>query len=901
MIQQIKKIFFAIVFSTGILSAQINTTIELQLTEKTLPFGIIEKVPVSFPKIGLALSGGGARSISQLGVLRAFEEENIPINMILGTSMGSIVGGLYSAGYSLTQLDSILKIVDWNSFFSPQQSGRNELFIDQKITEDRAIVTFRLDGFNLILPTAVSTGQRASNFLNLLAVNAPIQNYSDYDKLLYKYRAISSDLVSGKEVVLNKGPLGTSMRASSSVTLLLPPVKSDTLLLVDGGLVANVPARQTKKMGADIIVAVNSSSPLYTQPELNFPWIIADQLVSIPMNILNDQQLEVADFVITPSLNGRKNNDFRDFDFLVEQGYKAGKAAAVEIKKDFIQKFKSSLELEERYFRNLTISNDADEITKEIFDKINFRDSVSIEDLYYKLYEFQRTGRWSEIKFHIEEQKTNNIFSVVAIENPLIEDIIIAGAYGLDLVWLEEFIASNINKYFSGNSIFSICLNLIREYRNNGYSLANIKSVSFNNENGTLIISVEEGVVESINVSGNRKTNPVLILRELPMNPGEIFKYESAEKGLVNIRSTDLFENVELTADLKDGKVNVNINITEKVTGILRAGFRIDNENFNQLSLDIREENLFGSGTEIGFTASGGSRNRSFSLEQKSNRVFETYLTYKLKFFHDFNDVNVYKNIQTNTLSKFRRDKSEEYRQIFYGGSFGIGSQVQKFGNLLFEARYQRDEIKNKSDYSGQTYKIDISSFRISLSVDSQNDYPFPTSGIQFKGYYETAQTALGGDIGYAKIFIDYKSILSLSPNHVWGFRTMVGFADNTLPLSQQFSLGGQNSFFGMRDYEYRGRQVILGSLEYRYKLPFKLFFDSFVKLRYDLGSIWENREAIRFKDLQHGTGATLSIKTPIGPADFSVGKSFLLQKNISNNPILWGPTYFYFTIGYYY
>lgn len=901
MIQQIKKIFFVIVFSAGILSAQNTTTIELQLTERILPFGIVEKVPINLPKIGIALSGGGARSISQLGVLRAFEEENLPIEMILGTSMGSIVGGLYSAGYSLNQLDSILKIVDWNSFFSPRQSGRNELFIDQKLTEDRAIITFRLDGFNPLLPTAVSTGQRASNFLNLLALNAPIQAYTDYDKLLYKYRAISSDLVSGKEVILKKGPLGTSMRASSSVTLLLPPVKSDTLLLVDGGLVANVPARQTKKMGADIVVAVNSSSPLYTQPELSFPWTIADQLVSIPMNILNEQQLEVADFVITPSLNGRKNNDFSDFDLLVEQGYKSTKEIIAEIKTDFVQKFKNSLSLNEKNYRNIVVSNEADELTKKVFNELSIHDSLSTKDLYYKLYQLQRTGEWADIKFLIEERNEKNIFSVVATENPLINDIILSGAYSLDIVWLEEFIESNINKHYSSNSVFNICLNLIREYRNKGLSLASIKSINFNNENGTLIIQIEEGVVDSINVTGNKRTKPILILRELPIKPGDIFKYESAEKGLVNIRSTDLFESVELTAGMEGEKVNVNVNITEKVTGILRGGFRVDNENFTQLSVDVREENLLGTGTEIGFTASGGSRNRSFSLEQKSNRVFETYLTYKLKFFHEFNDVNVYRNIPTNSSSKFRRDKSEEYRQIFYGGSFGIGSQVQKFGSLLFEARFQRDEIKNKSEYLGPTYKIDISSFRISLSVDSQNDYPYPTSGIQFKGYYETAQTALGGDIGYTKIFLDYKSILSLSANHVWGFRTMIGFADNTLPLSQQFSLGGQNTFFGMRDHEYRGRQVILGSLEYRYMLPFKIFFDSFVKLRYDLGSIWENREAIRFKDLQHGTGATLSIKTPIGPADFSVGKSFLLQKNISNNPILWGPTYFYFTIGYYY
>lgn len=129
----------------------------------------------------------------------------------------------------------------------------------------------------------------------------------------------------------------------------------------------------------------------------------------------------------------------------------------------------------------------------------------------------------------------------------------------------------------------------------------------------------------------------------------------------------------------------------------------------------------------------------------------------------------------------------------------------------------------------------------------------------------------------------------------------MVGSADNTLPLSEQFSFGGQNSFFGFREFEYRGRQILVTSLEYRYKLPFQLFFDAYIKGRYDLGSIWDERQQIRLKDLRHGIGATLSIDTPIGPADFSIGKSFYFKNILPENTVVWGPTFFYFTIGYYY
>jgi NTE family protein len=385
------------------------------------------------------------------------------------------------------------------------------------------------------------------------------------------------------------------------------------------------------------------------------------------------------------------------------------------------------------------------------------------------------------------------------------------------------------------------------------------------------------------------------------LKAGDLFKYELAEKGLTNLRSTNLFDQIDLTIVPVDGENELRLNVIEKISSVIRLGLRIDNENLTQLSLDIRDENFNGTGTEIGATLSGGTRNRSLSIEQKANRVFDSYYTYKVRAFHEFNDVNVYRDDTLRAANRFSRSKTGEYRQIYYGGSFGVGAQVEKFGNILIEARYQRDEIKNKYNYTGPTYMKDISSLRFSLSIDSQNEYPYPTVGFLVKSYYETAQTALGGDISYTKFYLDYKNIITYRSINTLSIKVVVGLGDRTIPLSQQFSLGGQNSFFGLRENEFRGRQILLTSLEYRYKLPVKLFFDTYIKARYDLGSIWEEREQIRFKDLRHGVGATVSFNTPVGPADFSVGKSFYFINNLPGSAIVWGRTFFYFTIGYYY
>jgi NTE family protein len=104
-----------------------------------------------------------------------------------------------------------------------------------------------------------------------------------------------------------------------------------------------------------------------------------------------------------------------------------------------------------------------------------------------------------------------------------------------------------------------------------------------------------------------------------------------------------------------------------------------------------------------------------------------------------------------------------------------------------------------------------------------------------------------------------------------------------------------------MREHDFRGRQIFVSSLEYTAKLPVQIFFDTYFKLRYDLGSAWDVQEEIRFKDLKHGVGGTVSFDTPVGPADFSVGQSFIFKRNLPENPVSLGELHFYFSIGYYY
>ncbi len=893
---------FVLIFYSILSYSQKITRLDINLKEVELPFGLKEYIPEPKPILALALSGGGSRGLSQIGVLKAFEESGIEVNLITGTSMGSIVGGLYASGYTIEQLETLAINTNWDELLTiSRQSNRRELFVDQKITEDKAVLTLRLDGFKPILPTSFNDGQKLSNYLNIITFNAPIQNNKSFDLLKRRFRAVSTNLVTGEPVILKTGTLSKAMRASSSVTFFLPPVQLDSLLLVDGGLVENIPVNTAKMEGGEVIVAVNATSPLHDESKLSIPWVIADQIVSIPMLHLNNKMISDADITIAPDLNERTANNFNDIKSVISSGYEAAIPYIPHIKNKVDSLFRSRLTTEEIVYQKPHISGTYNLEEKSIIENHLNKNTITNKEILLAAYDLYELGNYEEISVLISEKDEATKILFCKKESPVIRTIDVIGASAINSERTGEIFSALRGKHYSGRRVLITLIELLREYRTIGYSLANISEVSFDKETGRLLIFIDEGIISAIITEGNEYSNSNIITREFPLREGDYFNIDKISRGLVNLRGTNLFEDTEAILKKENGKNILVLKVTEKQTSLLRLGFSVDNERRARVAADIREENLFGSGTELGILFHISSKDRGVQIEQKANRIFNTYLTYKLNAFYEYDDVSVYKDNTAITGNRFSRDKAGEYRQTFYGASIGIGAQVERFGNLIFEGKYQTNKIKNIQESPVIPLNLDIVSLRINTTVDTQDKYPYPENGIFFNGFYETAQTFLGGELGYTSVGFEYKNFLRLSSVSVISAKTDMAFGDKTLPLTQQYSIGGMDSFFGMRENEYRGRQLFLASLMYRYKLPFSVFFDTYIKIRYDLGNVWENQEQIKFKNLKHGIGTTLSFDTPVGPAEFAVGRSFLFRKDLPENPISWGDVLFYFSIGYYY
>lgn len=846
----------------------------LKQREINLPFEIKVKVPDIYPKVGLVLSGGGARGLAQIGVIQSLYENKILFEYIAGTSMGSIVGGLLSSGYSIDDLKNIAGTYNWVELITLERVNRSDLFIDQKVTEDKSFFNLQLDGIKPIIPNAWSSGSKVAQALNTLVANAPINSYDHYDEMLYKYSVIATDMGNGIPLVLKSGPLSKAMRASSSFSLLLPPVKFDSILVADGGLVANIPVKLMKKNGADYIIAVNSTSPLHDKNDLINPWMIADQSISIPMAIINNQNLEDANFIIQPKLTNKGSSDFSNVKPSIDSGY-------VET--------------------NRNISNLKESLRNEIYSRFKnqypfFNSLVNSDYLIEKIEEYL-SGDYSSFEFEINEK--SNV-KINLISNPYINTVSYEGVNEDNFYELSKIVSKLNNTKYNPYKIIECGLQMLRYYRDNLNIFAKINQISFNPETNHLNFIINEGIIDSIEIKGNKRTNITVITRELVMKENTIFTSRQLKNSLANLYSTNLFEDVEISLVRKNEKNIVVVNLQEKVSRIARFGLRVDNEYLTQVLIDVRDENLFGTGTEIGTTFFSGLKNRSISLEHKSNRIFDTYFNYKLRAYHNFIEIKEYENDIEKEESSLHRVSNSSYKQIINGIALGAGTQVERFGNLFAELRYERNMLKNLSNFQKEE-DFKLLAFKASLNIDSMNDYPYPTSGFYVNTFYETAQQLLGAREGYSKFYFDYEGIFSIDRDNAFKTKLQIGFADQTLPLSQHFNFGGQNSFFGLKEYEQRGRQILIASLEYRYKVPLKIIIDPYIKLRYDLGSIWPNKNEIKLKDLQHAVGLSLSFNTPIGPADFSVGQSFIIKDGLFSNGITAGPLQFYFTIGYYY
>jgi len=337
------------------------------------------------PRIGLVLSGGGARGFAHIGVLKVLEENDVPIDFIVGTSMGSIIGGLYAIGLSPDEIEQGVKSIAWDKVFSDFAYREYKTFRRKQDDFDFFnIYRVGITSDGLQLSPSLIEGQQIELALDRLAY--PGFHINDYDNFRIPFRAIATNIENGEPFVIKSGNIARAMRASMSIPGALPPITIDGTLLVDGGIASNIPIDIARSMGADIIIVVDVSAPLADKDTIKSSIDITSQLTTIMTRRIANQQLKTLtdkDVLIIPAEDEISSSDFELYPQLIKAGEDAANEQLAAIKK---------LSLPGKSYAEYKASLQKIAHTEPVIDFIEIHNATDLDDEIMKVRIHQKIG-----------------------------------------------------------------------------------------------------------------------------------------------------------------------------------------------------------------------------------------------------------------------------------------------------------------------------------------------------------------------------------------------------------------------------------------------------------------------------------------------------------------------------
>ena len=377
------------------------------------------------PKVGVVLGGGGAKGAAHIGVLKALEDLQIPVDYIAGTSMGAYVGGLYATGMSADEIEALLTSVDWEQGYQDRVM-RGDRRVREKQQEDRYQVTSELGfGFwELKAPRGIVQGQTMGEILRTTSGNLPV--FDSFDNMVIPYRAVATDIENLEPVVLDKGDLAEVMQASMSIPGLLPPKELNGKLLVDGGITDNLPIEVVRNMGADIIIAVDISNEFKKRDELSNYFAVMDQLTDFMVRDNADRQIALLsdeDFLIRPNIRGIKTADFARMPLAFESGYVEVMAMADELAhlgrstwfQDYVDhkqlRRRHLVPLDEMVVDEIRLKNNSSYSDEVLLERMQLEAGkvISSEELDESVRSLYALDRFERVDYRIEQIDDENV------------------------------------------------------------------------------------------------------------------------------------------------------------------------------------------------------------------------------------------------------------------------------------------------------------------------------------------------------------------------------------------------------------------------------------------------------------------------------------------------------------
>ena len=423
------------------------------------------------PKIGLVLTGGGAKGFAHIGVLKVLEKNGIKIDYIGGTSMGAVVGGLYAAGYNAEQLDSIFSNTDFDELLQDFVPRTSKSFYEKK-SNDLYAITLPFKKFSIGVPLSLSKGLYNYNLLTRLTTH--VRNTNDFSKLPIPFICIATDIEKGKQVVLDSGSLPQALLASSCFPTLFSPVEINKSMLVDGGVLNNYPIAEVKKMGADFIIGVDVQDDLKDRDFLVEATRILVQISNMQTLSSMQEKIEATDIYIKPEVEKYSVISFDKGAEIIKKGEEATNLVLPkleELQKQFAFYKKPKLKIETDSLNIVDIKiDDLNNFTRAyVIGKLGFNQGkkVGYNELAKGINQLNSTGNFSYINYTINSLDNNEDQLILHLKENKVNTFLKFGLHYDGLYKSAVLINFTQKKLLFKNDVFSIDLGLGDNFRYN--------------------------------------------------------------------------------------------------------------------------------------------------------------------------------------------------------------------------------------------------------------------------------------------------------------------------------------------------------------------------------------------------------------------------------------------------
>ncbi len=871
------RIITLIIFSSFLLPG--SSQAEQQQLRLTVPFKqvygglFLATTPEdkNLPRLGLALAGGGAKAAASIGVLKVLQDEGIPISAIAGTSMGAGVGGFYAAGYHPEEIAQIFASNDWNDIFrdTPVRAFQTQ---EQKEAGSRYLLEFIFQDGRLSPPTGLSAGQKLTNLLAAKTLAASFEADLDFNRLPIPFRAVATDLETGEPVVLGHGLLHEAIRASAAIPVMFQPVEFQGHLLVDGGLVNNLPVDVVRSLGVDIVIAVDASSKLEKRDRLQSLLDILSQSVSLPVRRETERQAARADLVITPDTSAYSFTDFPNIPAIMRTGEDAARVALPRIRELMRRRGKETEDARLR-ITSLTIrGNDriSEATVRFAVAPVLAPHELTRGEIQSALMGVSNLGYFSEIALDFEQEGAGHRALLTVRENPVVQAIEVSGNTIVPTADIMAALAWQASQTLNAVRLSTALEKIVARYRAEGYLLARVERAAMKADGRTLGVVLYEGTVDSITLVGQGRTRPSLIHRETKTRSGQPLNFNVAAYDIQHLYAFDYFESIVVDMEKSPlGGVALQLRIKEKPTNKLRLGLRYDLEDYFTGLTDVVVDNVTGRGIKFYLNTRYGNYT-DLTIGYYSPVLIRSNFVHTLQAFYRERTYLIYQNKRPITALDITRE----------GAELAFGYQWFRFGDTYLRYRFATDSTVEVYGTAPLTSYNRIGSLALLSTADTRDSSTFAHRGMLFKGSYELADPGYGGNAEFSKAALSVQKFLPLGERHTVVLEGTAGFGSGNIPYEEQYGIGGVDGvlsapLLGYQRREFVGDNLLGFGASYRWKLgdyQLNVLKALYLNMAYQAANVWDDRAELSVRDLRSGGGVGLYADTVIGPVRLDLG-----------------------------